>query len=97
MRRWFTLLLLGLLALGAGAQTLDYRLRARELAPGVYVVEGANADFSPANGCNIINTGFIVGDRCAGDQHRAEPPVWRAVAGADRAHHGATRGRGCCS
>ena len=62
MRRWFTLLLLGLLALGAGAQTLDYRLRARELAPGVYVVEGANADFSPANGCNIINTGFIVGD-----------------------------------
>ena len=40
--------------------TLDYRLQARALAPGVYVVEGANADFSPANGCNIINTGFIV-------------------------------------
>jgi quinoprotein relay system zinc metallohydrolase 1 len=40
--------------------TLDYRLQARALAPGVYVVEGANADFSVANGCNIINTGFIV-------------------------------------
>jgi quinoprotein relay system zinc metallohydrolase 1 len=39
--------------------TLDYQLSARALAPGVYVVEGANADFSPANGCNIINTGFI--------------------------------------
>lgn len=40
---------------------LDYRLAARALADGVYVVEGANADFSRANGCNIINTGFIVG------------------------------------
>jgi len=39
---------------------LDYRLQARELADGVYVVEGAAADFAPANGCNIINTGFIV-------------------------------------
>ena len=38
---------------------LDYGLAARALAPGVWVVEGANADFSPANGCNIINTGFI--------------------------------------
>lgn len=41
--------------------TLDYRLAARALAPGVYVVEGANADFSRDNGCNIINSGFIVG------------------------------------
>jgi quinoprotein relay system zinc metallohydrolase 1 len=48
------------LAQGADAATLDYRLRARELAAGVYVVEGANADFTIANGCNIINTGFIV-------------------------------------
>jgi quinoprotein relay system zinc metallohydrolase 1 len=47
----------------ADAATLDYRLQARALAPGVYVVEGANADFSRANGCNIINTGFIVGSR----------------------------------
>ncbi len=42
------------------AATFDYGLQARLLAPGVYVVEGANADFSIANGCNIINTGFIV-------------------------------------
>ena len=40
-------------------QIPDYRLAARALAPGVWVVEGTNADFSPANGCNIINTGFI--------------------------------------
>jgi quinoprotein relay system zinc metallohydrolase 1 len=39
--------------------TLDYGLKARALAEGVYVVEGANEDFAPANGCNIINTGFI--------------------------------------
>lgn len=37
----------------------DYGLRARALADGVYVVEGANDDFTVANGCNIINTGFI--------------------------------------
>ena len=40
--------------------SLDYGLQARALAPGVFVVEGANADFAVANGCNIINTGFIV-------------------------------------
>ncbi len=43
----------------ADPKTLDYRLQARSLAPGVWVVEGDNADFTPANGCNIINTGFI--------------------------------------
>lgn len=41
---------------------LDHGLRARSLGEGVYVVEGANDDFSPANGCNIINTGFVVTD-----------------------------------
>ena len=40
-------------------KALDYGLRARELAAGVFVVEGRNEDFSPDNGCNIINTGFI--------------------------------------
>lgn len=43
----------------ADPATQDYRLQARALAPGVWVVEGENADFSVANGCNIINTGFI--------------------------------------
>jgi quinoprotein relay system zinc metallohydrolase 1 len=46
----------------ANEARLDYGLKARSLAEGVYVVEGANADFSRANGCNIINTGFIVTD-----------------------------------
>lgn len=59
MRRIAVLLGL-LLPLLAVAQ--DYALKARALAPGVWVVEGANADFSPANGCNIINTGFIATD-----------------------------------
>lgn len=44
------------------AGRLDLGLTARALAPNVYVVDGANADFSVANGCNIINTGFIVTD-----------------------------------
>jgi quinoprotein relay system zinc metallohydrolase 1 len=46
----------------ADLASLDYRLTARAVAEGVYVVTGANADFAPANGCNIINTGFIVSD-----------------------------------
>jgi quinoprotein relay system zinc metallohydrolase 1 len=50
----------GALAQRADVATLDYRLAARALAPGVYVVEGDNDDFTVANGCNIINTGFIV-------------------------------------
>jgi quinoprotein relay system zinc metallohydrolase 1 len=61
VKRLVALLLLQLVfvAIAAHAQPLDYRLAARALADGVWVVEGANADFSPANGCNIINTGFI--------------------------------------
>lgn len=67
MRRWIVMpWLMALLAApalrAADPATLDYRLQARALAPGVYVVEGANADFARANGCNIINTGFLVGD-----------------------------------
>ena len=38
----------------------DYQLQPRSLAPGVWVIEGAVEDFSRSNGCNIINTGFIV-------------------------------------
>lgn len=38
---------------------LDYRLQPRQIAPGTWVIEGAVADFLPANGCNIINTAFI--------------------------------------
>ena len=70
-RRVVGRVLAALVLAGAGAATaqradmatLDYRLQARALAPGVYVVEGDNADFAPANGCNIINTGFLVGEQ----------------------------------
>ena len=41
---------------------LDYHLRPRQIAAGTWVIEGEVADFSRANGCNIINTGFIVTD-----------------------------------
>jgi quinoprotein relay system zinc metallohydrolase 1 len=39
--------------------TLDYGLKPRQIAKDTWVIEGAVADFSPDNGCNIINTGFI--------------------------------------
>ncbi|MFM6923839.1 MAG: hypothetical protein ACKOXZ_14355, partial [Polynucleobacter victoriensis] len=42
------------------AANLDYKLDAKQVAKDTYVFEGANDDFSKANGCNIINTGFIV-------------------------------------
>lgn len=38
---------------------LDYQLRPRQIAQGTWVIEGAVEDFSRANGCNIINTGFV--------------------------------------
>jgi len=70
LSQWLLCATLALMALhgqgeaGAGVSRaqlaqLDYGLKARALADGVYVVEGAVDDFSVANGCNIINTGFI--------------------------------------
>ncbi len=41
------------------AANLQYGLRPRSIAEGVWVIEGAVEDFSKANGCNIINTGFV--------------------------------------
>lgn len=63
-------------------QAMDYGLKATKLAGGWYVIAGANDDFSVANGCNIINTGFYVGQgkvwvintgpsRLYGEQQRA--------------------------
>ncbi len=43
----------------ADVERLDYRLQARSIAPRTWVIEGAVADFSRENGCNIINTAFI--------------------------------------
>ena len=39
----------------------DYRLAPQRIADGVYVLVGPPEDFSPRNGGNIGNTGFIVG------------------------------------
>lgn len=39
--------------------TLNYHLKPRAIATNTWVLEGAVDDFSRANGCNIINTGFI--------------------------------------
>ena len=44
---------------GPDAARLDYALRARRLAEGTWVIEGAVDDFRRDNGCNIINTAFI--------------------------------------
>ena len=68
--------LLALLAAASQAQTvpvppfaskpdpvrLDYDLKPRQIAPDTWVIEGEVADFSRANGCNIINTAFIATD-----------------------------------
>ncbi|WP_204316521.1 hypothetical protein, partial [Klebsiella pneumoniae] len=53
------LLCLAMLTASARAESPDYHLVPHPVAPGVWVLEGANADFSARNGCNIINTGFI--------------------------------------
>lgn len=39
----------------------DYGLVPRQIADGVYVLEGRKEDFSTANGGDVANTGFIVG------------------------------------
>jgi len=60
--------LLGLLAAalatfaGSARADFDYQLEARELAAGVFVVEGSTEHFTFENGGNIVNIGFIVGD-----------------------------------
>lgn len=46
--------------LHAAAFAFNYALQAQELVPTVYVLQGKNEDFSPQNGGNIVNTGFIV-------------------------------------
>ena len=43
----------------ADMATLDYHLQPRQIASGVWVLEGQVADFDRRNGCNIINTGLI--------------------------------------
>lgn len=45
----------------AGAADFDYRLEPRRIADGVYVLIGRTEDFSPDNGGNVVNSGFLVG------------------------------------
>ncbi len=45
----------------ANAPRYDYGLAAQRLADGVYALIGRDEDFTPRNGGNIVNTGFIVG------------------------------------
>lgn len=42
------------------AAEFDYGLQARQVAADTWVFVGAREDFSPKNGGNIVNTGFIV-------------------------------------
>jgi quinoprotein relay system zinc metallohydrolase 1 len=59
---WSGVLLCTLLGSSVGAvdlARLDYQLQPRQIAPGTWVIEGLVDDFSRANGCNIINTGFV--------------------------------------
>lgn len=59
MKRWIgpALTLFAGLANAAG---FDYALRAQPVARDVYAFIGRTEDFTPANGGNIVNTGFIV-------------------------------------
>jgi quinoprotein relay system zinc metallohydrolase 1 len=59
--RWMLLVVALLGSLGARAE-FDYALQPRQIADGVWLVEGSTDNFAQANGGNIVNTGFIVGD-----------------------------------
>ncbi len=52
-----------LLATAVRAAGFDYGLAPQKVADGVYVLTGYMEDFSRENGGNIVNTGFIVGER----------------------------------
>lgn len=52
-----------LAANSAAARGDSYGLAADEVAPGVHVFWGTQEPYLPRNGGNIVNTGFIVGDR----------------------------------
>ncbi|KAB2928458.1 MAG: quinoprotein relay system zinc metallohydrolase 1 [Dechloromonas sp.] len=54
------LMLLAAVVPGVAAAEFDYALRAQRVADGVYAFIGKTEDFTPANGGNIVNTGFIV-------------------------------------
>ena len=55
--RW--MLLLTCLLANLTQAALDYRLEPRQIADGVWLVEGSTDNFAPNNGGNIVNVGFI--------------------------------------
>ncbi|WP_422909657.1 quinoprotein relay system zinc metallohydrolase 1 [Pseudomonas sp. MAC6] len=57
--RWI-LILAALASACVHANPLNYNLQPRQIADGVWLLEGSTDDFSQANGGNIVNTGFIV-------------------------------------
>src|SRR5690606_9137946 len=57
--RPFILILALCLILPAQAE-LTYRLQPRQIAEGVWLLEGSTDNFDQRNGGNIVNTGFIV-------------------------------------
>ncbi|WP_175253106.1 quinoprotein relay system zinc metallohydrolase 1 [Pseudomonas sp. BMW13] len=54
--RWILLLTCLLAGL---AQALDYQMQPRQIAEGVWLVEGSTDNFAAENGGNIVNVGFI--------------------------------------
>lgn len=57
--RWI-LILAALASACVHANPLNYNLQPRQIADGVWLLEGSTDDFSQGNGGNIVNTGFIV-------------------------------------
>ncbi|QLC74769.1 quinoprotein relay system zinc metallohydrolase 1 [Pseudomonas sp. LPB0260] len=83
--RWM-LLLVVLLAAPAAQAELDYALQPRQIADGVWLVEGSTDNFAPGNGGNIVNIGFIVSEAGvlvldSGPSKRYGEALRRAIAG----------------
>ncbi|MDX1723247.1 MAG: quinoprotein relay system zinc metallohydrolase 1 [Pseudomonas sp.] len=60
--RWLPILALICFSLTARAD-FDYGLQPRQIADGVWLLEGSTENFAQSNGGNIVNSGFIVTDQ----------------------------------
>ncbi|MDX1367925.1 quinoprotein relay system zinc metallohydrolase 1 [Pseudomonas sp.] len=60
--RWLPILALICFSLTARAD-FDYGLQPRQIADGVWLLEGSTDNFAQSNGGNIVNSGFIVTDQ----------------------------------
>ena len=59
--RWIVLLLS--LTFGPAQAELNYELQPRQIADGVWLLQGSTDNFAQSNGGNIVNTGFIVSEQ----------------------------------